>query len=78
VASILLIKQHINHWEAGTVIRRGDKETCGTLVILKGSKIMAETTLLSLHLTILFIKRKPGDWGGLVILGDAQLTGLVE
>jgi hypothetical protein len=27
--------------EAGTVIR-GDKQTCGTLVITKGSKIMAE------------------------------------
>jgi hypothetical protein len=62
--------------EAGTVIR-GDKETCGTLVITKGSKIMAEgneTAPIIFTSNNAVLSRKPGDWGGLVILGDAPIN----
>lgn len=62
--------------EPGTVIR-GDKESCGTLVITKGSKIMAEGTATN---PIIFTsnnnisERRPGDWGGIVILGEAPIN----
>jgi hypothetical protein len=62
--------------EPGTVIR-GDKETCGTLVITKGSKIIAEGTSTD---PIVFTsnnnisERRPGDWGGIVILGEAPIN----
>lgn len=57
----------------GTIIR-GDKDTQGTLIITKGSKIMAEGTQAS---PIVFTSneavgnRAEGDWGGVVILGKA-------
>jgi hypothetical protein len=62
--------------EPGTVIR-GDKESCGTLVITKGSKIMAEGTATD---PIVFTtsnnisERRPGDWGGIIILGEAPIN----
>ncbi|WP_281228591.1 hypothetical protein [Flavobacterium aquiphilum] len=62
--------------EPGTVIR-GDKETCGTLVITKGCKIMAEGTATN---PIVFTsnknisERRPGDWGGILILGEAPIN----
>lgn len=62
--------------EPGTVIR-GDKESCGTLVITKGAKIMAEGNVTD---PIIFtsnyssIECKPGDWGGLILLGDAPVN----
>ena len=62
--------------EAGTVIR-GDKETCGTLVITKSSKIMAEgneTAPIVFTSNNAALSRKPGDWGGIVILGDAPIN----
>jgi hypothetical protein len=64
--------------EPGTVIR-GDKETCGTLVITKGSKIIANGTDTD---PIIFAsnkgisERKAGDWGGIIILGDAPINRL--
>ena len=64
--------------EPGTVIR-GDDKTCGTLVITNGSKIMAEGTETD---PIVFtsnkenLDRKPGDWGGIVILGKAPINSL--
>jgi hypothetical protein len=59
--------------EPGTVIR-GDNESCGTLVITKGAKIIAEGTanepiVFTSNNNISF--RRPGDWGGIIILGDA-------
>ena len=60
--------------EPGTVIF-GDKRTRGTLVIDKGGKIMAEGTASQ---PIVFTSnqevgvRDRGDWGGLVILGNAN------
>ncbi len=62
--------------EAGTVIR-GDKSTKGTLIITRGSKIMAEGTSAS---PIVFTSnqdtgsRNYGDWGGLVVLGKGKIN----
>ncbi|MEO8237228.1 MAG: hypothetical protein ABI793_14030 [Flavobacterium sp.] len=64
--------------EPGTVIR-GDDKTCGTLVIANGAKIMAEGLETD---PIVFTsdkgttERKPGDWGGIVILGKAPINKL--
>ena len=64
--------------EAGTVIR-GDYESCGTLVITKGSFIIAEGQSDN---PIVFTsskgvsERNPGDWGGIIILGDASINRL--
>lgn len=57
----------------GTIIR-GDLSTQGTLIITKGCKIIAEGTEAQ---PIVFTSNEPvgnraeGDWGGLVILGQA-------
>lgn len=62
--------------EPGTVIR-GDVETCGTLVITKGSKIMAEgleTAPIVFTSNREITDRKPGDWGGIIILGEAPIN----
>lgn len=60
--------------EPGTVIK-GDFETNGALVITKGAKIMAEGLATD---PIVFTSNRPvrkaGDWGGLVILGDAPMN----
>ncbi|MES2238966.1 MAG: hypothetical protein V4497_01775 [Bacteroidota bacterium] len=62
--------------EPGTVIR-GDEKTCGTLVITKGAKIIAEGTDTD---PIVFTSnknigtRKPGDWGGIIMLGNAPIN----
>lgn len=62
--------------EPGTVIF-GDKATKGTLVISKGGKINAEGTV---DKPIVFTSnlaegiRDRGDWGGLVILGNANVN----
>lgn len=62
--------------EPGTVIR-GHYESSGTLVITKGAKINAEGTHLN---PIVFTSnserssRKPGDWGGIIIMGDAPVN----
>lgn len=56
------------------VIIRGEQSTQGTLIITKGSKIMAQGTATN---PIVFTSdqaegmRAEGDWGGLVILGNA-------
>lgn len=63
------------------VIIRGDKATEGTLIISRGSKIMAQGTQVN---PIVFTSgfdvadgRSPGDWGGVIILGSAitNITG---
>jgi hypothetical protein len=64
--------------EPGTVIR-GDDKTCGTLVITNGSKIVAEGLETD---PIVFTSnkdkadRKPGDWGGIIIMGKAPINNL--
>ncbi|MCB4800037.1 hypothetical protein [Neotamlana laminarinivorans] len=57
--------------EAGTVIV-GDYETKASLTISKGSKIIADGYETDpIVFTSEKISKRPGDWGGLVILGDA-------
>ncbi len=62
--------------EPGTIIR-GDYKSCGTLVVTKGSEIIAEGTDVS---PIVFTSnkntysRRPGDWGGIIIMGDAPVN----
>ena len=56
------------------VIIRGDKATEGTLIITRGAQIQAQGTSLN---PIVFTSnfaagsRAPGDWGGVIILGNA-------
>ncbi len=56
------------------VVIRGDKATEGTLIISRGSQIQAQGTVAN---PIVFTSnfssgsRAPGDWGGLIILGNA-------
>ncbi|TCN58618.1 hypothetical protein EV142_10355 [Flavobacterium circumlabens] len=64
--------------EPGTVIR-GDDKTCGTLVITNGSKIIAEgleTDPIVFTTNKEKTERKPGDWGGIIILGKAPINTL--
>ncbi|SEA68307.1 hypothetical protein [Bizionia paragorgiae] len=60
--------------EPGTVIM-GDFKTKGSLIISKGSKIVAEGSVTD---PIIFTSsqtvRKPGDWGGIFLLGDAPIN----
>ncbi|WP_026463381.1 hypothetical protein [Adhaeribacter aquaticus] len=59
--------------EAGTIIK-GDQTSNGTLIVERGAKIMAEGTAAK---PIVFTSIKPktmrtaGNWGGLIILGNA-------
>lgn len=64
--------------EPGTVIR-GDDKSCGTLVITNGCKIMAEgleTDPIVFTSNKEKTERKPGDWGGIIILGKAPINTL--
>ena len=60
--------------EPGTVIK-GDSETNGALIIAKGAKLEANGTETD---PIVFTSNKPvkkaGDWGGIVILGEAPIN----
>ncbi len=62
--------------EAGTIIR-GDKDSKGTLIVTRGSKINANGTP---DQPIVFTSNQPegsrtyGDWGGLIILGNAPIN----
>ena len=69
--------------EPGTTIR-GDYNTLGSsLFIMRGAKIMAVGTA---NAPIVFTssqpagQRKPGDWGGLIIIGNATInrTGTID
>jgi hypothetical protein len=59
--------------EPGVIIK-GDKATLGTLIVERGGKIIARGTQ---ERPIVFTSaqapgnRKPGDWGGIIILGKA-------
>lgn len=60
--------------EAGTVIL-GDYKTKGSLTISSGSKIYAEGKPTDpIIFTSSRTDKKPGDWGGIFILGDAPLN----
>lgn len=59
--------------EPGVIIK-GDKTTKGTLIVERGAKIIAQGTA---ERPIVFTSsqaagsRKPGDWGGIIVLGNA-------
>lgn len=59
--------------EPGVIIK-GDKQSKGTLIVERGGKIMAQGTK---QRPVVFTSaqtpgnRKPGDWGGIIILGKA-------
>jgi Secretion system C-terminal sorting domain len=63
--------------EPGTIIR-GDKGTKAALIIARGGKINAEGTAAR---PIVFTSnqaigdRRPGDWGGIIVLGKAKNNG---
>ncbi len=65
--------------EPGTVIK-GDKDTKSAIIVQRGGKINAQGTASS---PIVFTSnqakgsRKPGDWGGIIILGKAKNNGSV-
>ncbi|MES2812152.1 MAG: hypothetical protein V4670_06750 [Bacteroidota bacterium] len=62
--------------EPGTVVR-GDFETNGCLIITKGAKILAigeETNPIVFTSNKGDSERKAGDWGGIVIMGDAPIN----
>ena len=62
--------------EPGTVIR-GDDKTCGTLVITNGAKLIAEgleTDPIVFTSNREKTERKPGDWGGIILLGKAPIN----
>ncbi|WDF61716.1 hypothetical protein PQ462_10065 [Flavobacterium sp. KACC 22758] len=60
--------------EPGTMII-GDVSTKGALIITKGAKIMAEGQETDpIVFTSNSSMKKAGDWGGLVILGDAPIN----
>ncbi len=62
--------------EPGTIIK-GDLESIGSLIITKGSKIMAEgleTDPIIFTSSKNSTERKAGDWGGLIILGNASIN----
>src|SRR6187402_1844237 len=60
--------------EPGTVII-GDSESKGSLVITKGAQIIAEGSETD---PIVFTSnksiKKAGDWGGIIVLGDAPIN----
>jgi hypothetical protein len=62
--------------QAGTIIY-GEKSSKGTLIINRGAKIMAEGTASQ---PIVFTSqqpagsRAPGDWGGIIIAGNASIN----
>lgn len=76
VGTVYVTNKAVLSIEPGTVIR-GEKESCGTLVITKGCKIIAEGTATE---PIVFTSnsnptyRRPGDWGGIIILGEAPIN----
>jgi hypothetical protein len=62
--------------EPGTIIK-GDKDTKGSLIVKPGGKLMAEGTASE---PIVFTSNQPkgsrgyGDWGGIILLGNATVN----
>lgn len=60
--------------EPGTVIL-GDYDTKGSLTVSRGSKMLAEGSQIDpIIFTSSRTDKKPGDWGGIFILGDAPIN----
>ncbi|WP_300570000.1 hypothetical protein [Flavobacterium sp.] len=64
--------------EPGTIIR-GDYDTTGTLTVVKGAKLIAngsETDPIIFTSNKPASERKAGDWGGIILMGDAPISRL--
>ena len=62
--------------EPGTLIR-GDFDTKGMLIVTKGSKIIAngeESNPIVFTSNKSASERKPGDWGGIVVMGESNVN----
>ncbi len=73
---VYVINNAILTIEPGTVIK-GDNSTFGALVITKGCKILAnglETDPIIFTSNRSPFDRKSGDWGGVIILGNAEVN----
>jgi hypothetical protein len=76
LGSLYVVDNAILTIEPETVIR-GDFATDSTLIVTRGSKIIAEGTEVD---PIVFTSskgasdRNSGDWGGIIILGDAPIN----
>jgi hypothetical protein len=74
--NVRIINNAILTIQAGTIIK-GDSKSVGSLMITKGSKIMAIGTESN---PIIFtsdkkpVDKKAGDWGGIILLGDATIN----
>lgn len=71
--AVYVVNKAVLTIEAGTVIR-GESESCGTLIITKGSKIIAagtERDPIIFTSNKLVGERKSGDWGGIILIGNA-------
>lgn len=76
IGVVYVTKNAVLTIEPGTVIR-GDDKTCGTLVITNGAKIIAEgleTDPIIFTSNKNIAERKPGDWGGIILLGKAPIN----
>jgi hypothetical protein len=76
VGIVYVTKNAVLTIEPGTVIR-GDFATCGTLVITKGAQINAnglDTDPIVFTSNNNISERKPGDWGGIILLGEAPIN----
>ncbi len=72
--SVFVMNNAVLTIEPGTVIK-GDSESCGVLVITKGATIMANGSETDpIVFTSSKDSRKAGDWGGIVIIGDAPIN----
>ena len=76
IGQVYVIKNAILTIEPGTIIR-GDNESNATLIITKGSKIIAkglETDPIVFTSNKNISERKAGDWGGVIVLGEAPIN----
>ncbi len=72
--NVYVINNAVLTIEPGTIIK-GDAESAGTLVITKGAMIVADGKETDpIVFTSNKVVRKPGDWGGIVLLGDAPIN----
>lgn len=62
--------------EPGTIIK-GDSESYGMLIVTKGARIIADGKETDpIIFTSNSTSRKAGDWGGIILLGDAPINKL--
>ena len=76
VGKVYIANDAVLSIEPGTLIK-GDFDTKGMLIITKGSKIIAngeESNPIVFTSNKSASERKPGDWGGVVIMGESNVN----